>query len=430
MDVKPGYKQTELGVIPEDWIVEPLLQRLRKPPSYGINAPAIPFDSRFPTYLRITDITDDGRFSEATKVSVDHSASASHLLEPGDVVFARTGASVGKSYRYNPDDGRLVCAGFLIRICPDCERMIPAFLAYFAQSRTYWNWVKVNSMRSGQPGINGREYARLPVPLPPTKVEQEAIVEALGDADVFIESLEDLLVKKRQVKQGAMQELLTGKKRLPGFQILSNYKNTEVGVIPGDWNSISISGVADKVTVGFVGSMAHLFTPDGVPLLRGQNVLPNRIDLTDTLFISAETHKRWKKSALQYGDVVMVRVGYPGTSCVIPDNLGEANAASLVVVRPIQEKLSAEFLSLIINSDFGKRQIESYLVGGAQQVLNTTTAAGFQLPLPTKAEQDAIAAILSDMDAEIAALEDKLTKARNLKQGMMQELLTGRIRLI
>ena len=207
------------------------------------------------------------------------------------------------------------------------------------------------------------------------------------------------------------------------------YKQTEVGVIPEEWKVTTISAVSDKTTVGFVGSMSYLFTTQGVPLLRGQNVLPNRLDLTDTLFISAETHRRWSKSALQHGDVVMVRVGYPGTSCVIPEGLGEANAASLVVIRPTKKKLSAWFLSLVINSDFGKRQIESYLVGGAQQVLNTTTAAIFKLPLPTKAEQETIAEALSDADTLIESLEQLLTKKRQLKQGAMEELLTGKKRL-
>ena len=181
-----GYKQTDVGVIPEDWAVVPLGQRLRRAPSYGINAPAIAFDSRFPTYLRITDITEDGGFAEATKVSVDHPASGDYSLEAGDVVFARTGASVGKSYLYKPEDGRLVFAGFLIRVSPDSERLVPAFLFYFAHSRVYWNWVRANSMRSGQPGLNGREYSTLPLPLPPTKGEQEAIAAILSDMDAEI----------------------------------------------------------------------------------------------------------------------------------------------------------------------------------------------------------------------------------------------------
>jgi type I restriction enzyme, S subunit len=212
--INPGYKQTEGGVIPDDWEVAPLGQQLRRRPSYGINAPAIPFDSRFPTYLRITDINEDGHFTESSKASVEHPNSTEYLLEPGDIVFARTGASVGKSYLYDRKDGQLVYAGFLIRVSPDPERLVPDFFLYFAQSRPYWNWVKVNSMRSGQPGINGREYASLPIPLPPTTAEQEAIAAILSDMDEGISALKAKLDKALKIKQGMMQELLTGRVRL------------------------------------------------------------------------------------------------------------------------------------------------------------------------------------------------------------------------
>ena len=188
-------------MIPADWEIIPLGQLLRRPPSYGINAPAVSFDFRLPMYLRITDITEDGKFSEETQASVDHPAAGLYGLESGDIVFARTGASVGKSYLYNSKDGRLIYAGFLIRLSPDPKRLVPTFLSFYAQSRSYWNWVKVNSMRSGQPGINGREYATLPIPLPPTLFEQEAITKALSDADALIESLEQLLTKSARSKK-------------------------------------------------------------------------------------------------------------------------------------------------------------------------------------------------------------------------------------
>lgn len=213
------------------------------------------------------------------------------------------------------------------------------------------------------------------------------------------------------------------------MELKPGYKQTEVGVIPEDWEVVEISQVAERITVGFVGSMAHLFTNNGVPLLRGQNVQPNKLNLSDTKFISTVTHKLWSKSVLKPGDVVLVRVGYPGTSCVIPEDLGQANAASLVLIRPSIKKLDANFLSFIINSDFGKRQIDSYLVGGAQQVLNTSTAAIFKLPLPKKAEQQAIAKALSDADALIESLEQLIAKKRHLKQGTVQDLLTGKKRL-
>ncbi|MEY2667098.1 MAG: hypothetical protein RLZZ384_1269 [Pseudomonadota bacterium] len=102
--IKQGYKQTEIGIIPEDWEVSTLGKCLKNSPVYGINAASIPFDSRFPTYLRITDINDDGYFIDSNKTSVNHAMANSYILESGDIVFARTGASVGKSYAYDEKD--------------------------------------------------------------------------------------------------------------------------------------------------------------------------------------------------------------------------------------------------------------------------------------------------------------------------------------
>ena len=145
LDVPVGYRRTEVGVIPEDWEARSLRSTLAESPSYGINAPAVPFDGSLPTYIRITDIGSDGRFRPTPRVSVNGAHATSFFLKPGDLVFARTGASVGKSYLYDRRDGPLVFAGFLIRLTPDPRRLRPAFIAYYVQTRRYWRWIANNS---------------------------------------------------------------------------------------------------------------------------------------------------------------------------------------------------------------------------------------------------------------------------------------------
>ena len=131
-----------------------------------------------------------------------------------ELTLARTGASTGKSYLYNPQDGELVFAGFLIRAKADYKLLDSRYLKGFLQTQQYWNWVTVMSMRSGQPGINGNEYAQLKIPIPPTLPEQKAIAQILSDMDAEIETLEQKRDKYKAIKQGMMQELLTGKTRL------------------------------------------------------------------------------------------------------------------------------------------------------------------------------------------------------------------------
>lgn len=213
------------------------------------------------------------------------------------------------------------------------------------------------------------------------------------------------------------------------MHVRPGYKQTEVGVIPDEWDASRLQRASANITVGFVGSMAHLFVRDGVPLLRGQNILPQALDLSEHKFVSLATHQLWKKSALLPGDVAIVRVGYPGTACVIPVGLGELNAASLVLVRPDKSCIDSDYLACVLNSSWGKRQIGSLLVGGAQQVFNTRTAAAFMVPLPPLPEQRAIAAALSDVDALLGGLDRLIAKKRDLKQAAMQQLLTGQTRL-
>ncbi|MBC6424515.1 MAG: restriction endonuclease subunit S, partial [Hormoscilla sp. SP5CHS1] len=207
-----GYKNTEVGVIPEDWEVKHLKNALKTTPQYGINAPAVPYRDNLPVYIRITDISESGYFTPEKLVSVNQENSDQYYLEEGDLVFARTG-SVGKSYLYNPDDGELVFAVFLIRIRPDENILLPHYLAQYVKTKIYWNWVKLMSMRTVQPGINGNEYGQLLVALPAIE-EQRAIASILSDMDAEIAALEKHRAKTQAMKQGMMQELLTGKTRL------------------------------------------------------------------------------------------------------------------------------------------------------------------------------------------------------------------------
>ena len=193
-----------------DWEEEPLGTLLDRPPDYGVNAAAVPFSESLPTYIRITDINDDGQFASRARVSVDINATDEQYLEDGDIVLARTGASVGKSYRYREKDGRLVYAGFLIRVRPNPERLLSQFLVAYLSTWSYWDWVRLTSARSGQPGINATEYASLPLPLPPDKQtlpEQQKIADCLTSLDDQLNAQARKLDTLTQHKQGLMQQL-------------------------------------------------------------------------------------------------------------------------------------------------------------------------------------------------------------------------------
>lgn len=190
-----------------EWVEKTLGECLKQKPEYGINAPAVPYSDKMPTYLRITDISEDGVFLSNDKVSVDKDVFENNYLSEGDVVLARTGASVGKSYKYREKDGELVFAGFLIRVKPNLKKIDSEFLFQFLSTSQYWKWVSFISARSGQPGINGTEYSSMPISLPLSINEQQKIASCLSSLDDIIATQIEKIDQLKQQKKGLMQGL-------------------------------------------------------------------------------------------------------------------------------------------------------------------------------------------------------------------------------
>lgn len=199
------------------------------------------FDENLPKYLRITDINEDGTLRLKNMVSVHDANSFKYLLKDDDIVLARTGASVGKAYRHKEKQyGELVFAGFLIRFRLNQEKLSSSFFHFYLQTNKYWNWVRIMSQRSGQPGINGKEYGVLSIPLPPLP-EQQKIAKILSTWDKAIDKLTQLIAAKEQRKKGLMQQLLTRKKRFAGFT--EEWKEVKLGEV-----TKSFSGGTPKST--------------------------------------------------------------------------------------------------------------------------------------------------------------------------------------
>lgn len=405
MELRTGYKQTEVGLVPDEWSIEKLGNCLLAPPDYGINASAVEYSDHLPTYIRITDITDEGHFSRESITSVDHVDANRYLLSEGDLVFARTGASVGKSYLYNPEDGPLVYAGFLIRVKPDPHKLVPAYLAAYVQTAWYWNWVKIMSMRTGQPGINGREFAQLPFPCP-SLVEQQAIAQALTDVNAQISSLDRLIAKKSNIMQGVMQQLLTGKMRLPGFD--------------GDWQLKKLKSIAE-IRMGRTPSRSnqHYWGPGSkwmsIADLKSKYIYQTNEEITP--LASREM------TVIPKGTLVMSFKLSIGKLAFTGDDMYSNEAICSFARLQADSQYLYYALSQMDLTIYGKQAVKGF-------TLNTDSLNSIEIPYPPPLEQKAIASILSDMDAEIEALEKQRNKTTALKQGMMQELLTGKTRLV
>lgn len=280
--------------------------------------------------------------------------------------------------------------------------------------------------------LNQEILHKVAVPFPPTKAEQEAIAGALSDADRLIAALEQLIAKKRAIKQGSMQELLTGKKRLPGFEINPGYKQTEIGVIPKDW------GVKNLGELFQITSSKRVFQSEwkseGVPFYRARElaVLGETGFVDNELFITRGKYETFKRAygVPATGDMLVTGVGTLGKVYLAVEGHEFYFKDGNIIWFKIAGSVIPEFLRQLYLTPLITKQISDGSAGTTVGTYTITGAKKTTVPFPPIPEQTAIASVLSDMDAEIAALEAKLSKARQVKQGMMSELLTGRIRLV
>lgn len=265
-----------------------------------------------------------------------------------------------------------------------------------------------------------REMESLLVRAPRALSEQCAIAAALSDADALIASLDALIAKKRDLKQAVAQQLLTGKTRLPGFK--------------GEWQEVVLGEKTTKVGSGITPTGgARVYKPFGRPFLRSQNIGWGVLLLDDIAYIDDELHETFNSTELVAGDVLLNITGASiGRSAVADVRVQGGNVNQHVcIVRTICEELLSDFLNLFLLSEVGQRQIDSFQAGGNRQGLNFQQIRSIKLSVPpTIEEQRRIAIVLKDFDAEAAELKKWRDKYHALKQGMMQELLTGRIRLI
>ena len=290
-----------------------------------------------------------------------------------------------------------------------CSKFVAYFLASAEPQKRFIEMTDVGA----KTGINLTTVGKLTFPCPPLH-EQQAIAAALSDADGVVAGLERVIAKKRLIKQGAMQDLLTSRRRLPGFS--------------GDWEVKRLGDVAR------FGKGKGLPKSDVSSAGRYECIHYGSLFREQPAVISAvHTFTTWFGGAVlsDAGDVLMP------TSDVTPSGLAVASCISksdvilggdILIIKPDAAALNGQFLSSVIRNS--KTQIMELVSGTTVFHIYAGDMARFTFGAPSVAEQRAIAAVLSDMDAEIQTLEARLTKARAMKEGMMQNLLTGRVRLV
>ncbi|MDP0492511.1 MAG: restriction endonuclease subunit S [Verrucomicrobiota bacterium JB023] len=393
MELKEGYKQTEVGVIPDDWEVAEVGQTCSHVTTGKLDANAMDENGAY-------------RFYTCAK---DYYRIDTYAFDCEALLISGNGAHVGYIHYYagkfNAYQRTYVLSGFKSAI---------KFVQHYLDEN-FRRRIQVEVKAGGTPYITRDTITESLLPLPPTKAEQEAIAEALSDADALIESLEQLIAKKRQIKQGAMQQLLTGKKRLPGFS-----EEWEVKTL-GNLAIIRSGGTPSTSQPQFWDGDIPWCTPTDITALSGSKHLGETIRKITQAGLASSSAE-----LLPANSVIMTSRATIGECAInlrpVSTNQGFKNFIPF-------DETDVEFLFYLLATQ--KQGFIGLCAGSTFLEIGKTQLIGYEVTVPPeKTEQTAIATILSDMDAEIAALESKLAKARQIKQGMMQELLTGKTRLI
>lgn len=386
--VPVGYKLTEVGVIPDDWDTKQLNCVCTMKSGESITSKKISDHALYACYggngLRgFTDrYTHDGDFA----------------------LIGRQGALCGNVVRVK---GKFFASEHAVVVSPN-KGIDIKWLAYVLDTMNLNRF----SESSAQPGLSVSKVLLLPLLVPSSQLEQQAIATALSDVDALLEELDRLIAKKRDIKQAAMQQLLTGETRLPGFE--------------GEWHAKRLGDIAElhRLNVVPANQPEQLFVHFSLPAFDegqtatvelGASIGSNKFRVPQTSVLVSKLNPR------------IPRIWMPE---VIPPN--SCASTEWLILTP-QEGVERMFLYVLCSSQAFCQQMEMAATGttGSHQRISSSMALDIQVRVPVdREEQTIIAKVLSDMDAEIQALEHRRSKTAELKQGMMQELLTGRTRLV
>ena len=431
-------KQTEVGLIPDDWEVKRLgdnvdifrggsprpIEKYLTTNADGIN------------WIKIGDVRPNDKYIHQTEEKIISEGKArSREVKKGDFILSNS-MSFGRPYILDIDgcihDGWLTIQNYVVSF--DKE-----YLYYLLGSDEVFKQYVQMAAGSSVQNLNKEKVSDLQLKVPPLP-EQQRIAKALSDVDALIFTTEKLLQKKRNIKQGTMQELLTGKKRLPGFAKSNNTKMTELEEIPEDWEVKTLSEI-------FEFKPNNTFTRDCLNDSKGEyqnvhygDVLIKYSSILDCSkesipFINEGINVKFSKYGIMEGDIIIADTAEDETVGKVVEvfNLGEKKIVSglhTFLCRKITDDFAPKWLGYFMNQAIFHNQLLPFITGTKVSAISRTAIQNVKVLIPSKEEQTAIANVLSSMDKEIETLNTKLKKYRNLKTAMMQQLLTGKIRLV
>lgn len=418
--MKEGYKKTELGEIPVEWEIKKISE-IANVISGGTPSTQIKdyWDNGTIAWATPTDITATGKYIKKTEQYITEEGlknSSANMLPIGSVLMTSRATIGAKSISTVP---MTTNQGFKSLICS--EKSYNEYI-YYLIDIIRDGFIKLSS-GSTFLEISKKEVENFKIAIPPIQ-EQKKIASILSTVDNQIENTEKLIDKTKELKQGLMQTLLT-----KGIGH-TEFKKTEVGEIPVEWEVKTLEEICFNITIGLVKTMTKNYVESGVPLIRNSDIKENKIRKDSLIYLSEDFAIENQDKRLKVGDIVTVHTGDIGTSAVIDDELDGAHGFATLNTRVNKEIIDEYYLCIFLNSNIFKKQAYSFSTGDGRNNLNLKDFIKTKIAFSRDIlEQKRIASMLSSVDEQIDNYESKKEKLEELKKGLMQQLLTGKIRV-
>jgi len=427
--IKRGYKKMVIGEIPREWEV------VRLGDVFSVETGTTPSTKREEywengtiNWLTPTDLSKlNGKIyisGSERKITEKALKDYNLTLSPKGSIIVSTRAPVGYVAVLDVDT----------TFNQGCKGLIPKSSEINTEFYCYYLLAIKQRLEQLSGGSTFKELSKnalknLKIPLPPLP-EQQKIAEILSTVDKAIQKVDEAIEKTERLKKGLMQELLT-----KGIGH-TEFKDTEIGRIPKEWDVVKLKELTDKendIVAGPFGSNLKVcdYREEGVPIIRLQNIERNRFINKDLKFISPEKAEELRYHSFKAGDIILAKLGDPiGKTCIVPNYLEYGIVvADVVRIRLSPEKANKYFFTYILNSSICLNQLRKETIGSTRPRVNISQVRNLKVPLPPLEEQRKIAEILSTVDKKLELERKRKGKLERIKKGLMNDLLSGRKRV-
>lgn len=425
-----------IGEIPEDWSIVKLKSVLSMQMQYGANESGETFNQDEPRYIRITDIQDNNRLKEEGKLSLSMDKARAFLLDDEDLLFARSGATVGKTFLFSRELGMSAFAGYLIRAKFN-SKVVPKYIYYYTLSTSYDEWKNMIFIQATIQNIGANKYSNMEISIP-SKIEQEKVVDYLDKKCTKIDQTRDkekqVIEKLKEYKQSVITEAVT--KGLNPNVKLKDSGVEWIGEIPEDWQCVKLK-LKVNTTKGYAFK-ADIFQEKGIPLVKASDI-KNRTVVKSNVFIKSEFKELYSNVELSTNDILISTVGSTpevinsavGQIALVPKELNKSLLNQNVVKIVPNDDVYYLYLFYFLSTHSFRKYLDLIAHGTANQAsLTLKDMLEYMITLPTISKQKEIADYLdkkcSSIDKLISYKEKVIKKLTEYKKSLIYECVTGK----